>query len=137
MSISSWTRERLFSSTIMAKTEVPAETLPVRGRTALVATMPVPASPSGGQNGMPAASLPVGIEQPCPLGGELPGRPAGREHLGEDVAQLPAELARRDQGVELLDHASASQSQVAGSIGNMPEASPTPISFSPVSFQWT
>ena len=32
----------------MAKIEVPAETLPVRTRTELVATMPVPASPSGG-----------------------------------------------------------------------------------------
>ena len=31
----------------------------------------------------------------------------------------------------------ASQSHVRGSMGNMPEASPTPILCSPVSFQWT
>ena len=34
--------------------EVPADTFPVRCLTALVATMPVPASPSGGQTGIPA-----------------------------------------------------------------------------------
>ena len=32
----------------------------VRGATALVATMPVPASPSGGHIGMPGRSVPVG-----------------------------------------------------------------------------
>ena len=44
----------------MAKTEVPAETFPVRSAMLLVATIPVPASPSGGQSGMPAGSSPVG-----------------------------------------------------------------------------
>ena len=56
MSISGYSFDRGFSKTIMAKTEVPAETLPVRSATLLVATMPVPASPSGGQSGMPAGS---------------------------------------------------------------------------------
>ena len=42
----------------MAKVLVPADTLPVRGATALVAVMPVPASPSGGQNGMPGIRSP-------------------------------------------------------------------------------
>ena len=35
----------------MANTLVPAETLPVLTATELVAVMPVPASPSGGQSG--------------------------------------------------------------------------------------
>ena len=43
------------SSTTIANTEVPAETLPERGRTAFVATIPVPASPSGGQSGIAGA----------------------------------------------------------------------------------
>ena len=38
----------------MENEEVPADTFPVRCLTALVATMPVPASPSGGQTGIPA-----------------------------------------------------------------------------------
>ena len=39
--------------------DLPADTLPDRGRTALVATMPVPASPSGGHIRMPAAIRPA------------------------------------------------------------------------------
>ena len=38
--------------------EVPADTLPVRGATALVAVMPVPASPSGGARGIPGQNVP-------------------------------------------------------------------------------
>ncbi len=59
----------------MAKTEVPAETLPVRAATLLVATMPVPASPSGGQSGIPAWSCAAGVDQLGALGREL--TPAG------------------------------------------------------------
>ena len=49
---------KFFSSTAMANTEVPAETFPVRCATLLVATIPVPASPSGGHTGIPAFSVP-------------------------------------------------------------------------------
>ena len=57
----------------MENEEVPAETFPVRCLTALVATIPVPASPSGGQSGMPAFKLPdtsslltpSGVRQPA------------------------------------------------------------------------
>ena len=55
----------------MAKMDVPAETLPVLGATAFVAVMPVPASPSGGQKGMPAGrrpprySLPLSVSLPA------------------------------------------------------------------------
>ena len=58
MSISSYIFLRGFSSTTIEKMEVPAETLPVPGATALVATIPVPASPSGGANEIPTGSIP-------------------------------------------------------------------------------
>ena len=48
-SISSWTFFKFSSRTTMANTEVPADTFPVRTATLLVAVIPVPASPSGGQ----------------------------------------------------------------------------------------
>ena len=44
----------LFQNYHQANTEVPADTLPVRCLTLLVAAIPVPASPSGGQTGIPA-----------------------------------------------------------------------------------
>ena len=52
--------------TIIAKSEVPAETLPVLTRTELVAAMPVPASPSQGAKGMPGSSVPVGSRKRAP-----------------------------------------------------------------------
>ena len=57
MSISSCTRDSCFSRTIIANTEVPADTFPERGRTALVATMPVPASllPDSGVDPVPTS----------------------------------------------------------------------------------
>ena len=65
-SISGYTRLSGCSSTAIANTDVPALTLPVRGATELVAVMPVPASPSGGQSGMPALSVPVGSSRRAP-----------------------------------------------------------------------
>ena len=59
MSSSSCTFLSSSSRTTMANTEVPAETLPVRTATELVAHIPVPASPSGGARGIPSSSLPV------------------------------------------------------------------------------
>ena len=56
----------------MAKALVPAETLPVRGRTELVATMPVPASPSGGHSGTPGRSMPVGSSRAAPAAVSVP-----------------------------------------------------------------
>ena len=50
--------DKTVRSWLMEKMEVPAETLPVLGATALVAVIPVPASPSGGQKGIPAGSRP-------------------------------------------------------------------------------
>ena len=56
----------------MEKEEVPAETLPVRCLTALVATIPVPASPSGGQTGMPAFRWPETSRRLAPSGVRKP-----------------------------------------------------------------
>ena len=50
----------------MAKMEVPALTLPVRGATLLVAAIPVPASPSGGQKRIPGCKTPVGSSSRAP-----------------------------------------------------------------------
>ena len=50
----------------MANTDVPADTLPVRSATLLVAAMPVPASPSAGHSGAPACSAPVGSKSRAP-----------------------------------------------------------------------
>ena len=57
-SISSMRLRSGASSTIMAKAEVPAETLPVRGRAESVATMPVPVSPIDGPPAPTAAVAP-------------------------------------------------------------------------------
>ena len=72
MSISGYTRDKGFCSTIFAKMEVPADTLPVRWVMLFVATMPVPASPSGGQSGIPAASRPVGSSSFAPSAVKVP-----------------------------------------------------------------
>ena len=61
-----------FSKTIMLKMEVPAETLPVRGRTLLVAVIPVPASPSGGQRGQPGSRSPEGSSSFAPSAVSVP-----------------------------------------------------------------
>ncbi len=89
----------------MAKTEVPAETLPVRSATLLVATMPVPASPSGGQSGMPACSSPAGVEQLCAFFGQNAGGIPGEQDFGQDVLEFPREVFRCDAFVEQPDHA--------------------------------
>ena len=66
----------------MAKTEVPAETLPVRSATLLVATIPVPASPSGGQSGMPACNSPLGSSNFAPSAVSAPAASPATSTLG-------------------------------------------------------
>src|SRR5918997_736739 len=78
------TRASSRSSTTMAKMLVPAETLPVRGATELVATMPVPASPSGGHIGMPGSSRPLGSSCFAPAG---VSSPAGPPDHGQQIGQ--------------------------------------------------
>src|SRR5699024_5251177 len=65
-SISGCTFANSFSKTTIAKTDVPAETFPVRSATLFVATIPVPASPSGGHKGIPASNWPVGSSNFAP-----------------------------------------------------------------------
>ena len=65
-SISVWTFSNAFSSTIIAKTEVPADTFPVLTATLFVATIPVPASPSGGHTGIPPFRFPLGSRSFAP-----------------------------------------------------------------------
>ena len=124
------------SSTTVAKMEVPADTLPVRLRTELVAIMPVPASPSGGASVMPRLQGAGRVEQLGALLGEFAGRGAGHERLGQQVLELHGWAATSGSSLNWRMN-SASQVRVVGSIGNMPEASPTPSTFLPVSFQCT
>ena len=56
----------------MAKVLVPADTLPVRGATEFVAVMPVPASPSGGHNGIPASRFPLSSRKAAPSSVRIP-----------------------------------------------------------------
>ncbi len=65
-SISGYTLCSSFSKTIIANTEVPADTFPVRLVTLFVATIPVPASPSGGHKGIPGCRFPVGSRSCAP-----------------------------------------------------------------------
>ena len=72
ISISGYTLERFFSNTIIENTDVPADTLPVRTFTLLVATIPVPASPAGGHIKIPAFNVPVGSKSFAPASVKVP-----------------------------------------------------------------
>ena len=135
MSISGWTWDRGCSSTTMAKMEVPADTLPVRADTLLVAVMPVPASPSGGQRGIPACRVPVGSRSFAPSGVSSPA--------GSPATRISGRMSSKRQGIFRCCKISSNWPTMRGwnrpvsSRGNMPAASPTPSTFLPVSFQWT
>ena len=63
----------------MANTEVPADTLPVRTATLLVAAIPVPASPSGGHTRLPGCKLPLTSRSFAPSSVSVPASsPADR-----------------------------------------------------------
>ena len=120
----------------MAKMDVPAETLPVRGATELVATIPVPASPSGGQSGMPGRSRPVGSSSAAPASVSVPAGWPATAMAGSSSARVsstPASAASWSNRASIV----ASYPPVAASIGTMPLASPMPRTFSPVSCQCT
>jgi hypothetical protein len=75
---------------------VPALTFPVRGATELVATMPVPASPSGGHIATPALSRPVGSSSFAPAAVSWPHTSPACRIGGSRSASLtsnPASLA--------------------------------------------
>ena len=66
---------------------VPALTFPVRGATALVATMPVPASPSGGQKMAPGCNAVLGSRRAAPSAVSAPAGCPATSDLGQQVAQ--------------------------------------------------
>ena len=84
----------------MAKVLVPAERLPVRGATELVAVMPVPASP-GRTKRDPGLTAPVHPTGPR-LSSTLPHR--RREHFGEDIPQVQREARLSGHPVKDLHH---------------------------------
>ena len=136
MSISVCTRESARSSTIIAKIEVPAETLPVRTPTLLVAAMPVPASPSGGQSGMPASSSPETSSRRAPASVRTPASSPAQSTWG----RMSPSFQVKPRGINLSSSSStmrASKSSASLSIGNIPEASPMPSTRLPVSIQCT
>ena len=94
MSISRCTPRGL-SVTIIAKSEVPALTLPVRTRTAFVAAMPVPASPSQGASGMPGLSVPLGSRKAAPTAVSVPPHSPATSTFGR--------MARRSTPVRALN----------------------------------
>ena len=132
-SISSMRLRSGASSTIMAKAEVPAETLPVRGRTESVATIPVPVSPSGGRSGMPGRRAPVGSSGAAPDSVRCPASCPATATAGR--------MSARDQGAATASSKaaimSASKERPSAPMGKTPEASPTPSTCRPVRRQWT
>ena len=124
------------SRTTIAKALVPAETLPVRGSTAWVATMPVPASPSGGAVIAPGCNVPVGSRRAAPSGVRCPASCPATSTSGSRSGSDQG-IAAIGSSAEVRSSSSASKASPEEPIGNMPLASPTPSTFLPVSFQCT
>ena len=126
--------ESSFSRTIIEKDDVPAETLPVRFLTAFVATIPVPASPSGGQSGVPGCNDPDVSRRAAPSGVRHPASAPAVRGSGSMSVMVHAYpyLETRLSNCAIIVSLYVIFPE---SIGNMPEASPTPSTFSPVSLQ--
>ncbi len=123
------------SSTTIAKILVPALTFPVRGLTAPVATIPVPASPSGGHSGMPDSRRPLGSRSAAPARVRAPAaRPAGSTSGSTPLTGLPSAPPASESNFPSFSMSKASPLTARE---NMPEASPTPSTRLPVSFQCT
>ena len=113
---------------------MPAETLPVLAATELVATIPVPASPSGGQSGIPAESFPDASRSFAPASVRVPALAPAETTLGRRFSNfhgIPF-LATTSSNLAIIP---LSNCPLAISIGNIPDASPTPSTFSPVNCQ--
>ena len=87
--------------------------------------MPVPASPSGGAITAPACNVPVGSSHAAPRSVRTPAFSPALSTVGSFDSSGPY-FASKAFIMRAL------YVPVAGSIGNMPLASPTPITFSPV-----
>src|SRR5699024_4684383 len=118
------------------KIEVPADTLPVCSATLFVATIPVPASPSGGHNGTPDSSKPVGSSNFTPSSVKYPAFAPASNTSGKTLFNVQLKLwfsvSALNFSTNLLSYVVVSES-----IGNIPAASPTPKTFLPVNFQCT
>lgn len=82
--------------------EVPAETLPVPAATAFVATMPVPASPSGGAITAPGWSVPVGSSHFAPRSVRTPAFPPAPSTFGSFSRREPPTLASNAPSIRAL-----------------------------------
>ena len=82
-SICGYTFSSAFSRTTIPNIEVPADTFPVRCLTLFVATIPVPASPSGGQSGIPASNCPETSKRRAPSTVNTPAFSPARRTLGK------------------------------------------------------
>ena len=81
------------SRTTIANTDVPAETLPVRFVMLFVATIPVPASPSGGHIGIPPFKSPEGSKSFAPSSVREPAFSPATSTLGRiSSAVIPTAL---------------------------------------------
>ena len=130
ISISLWT-ESFLSVTTMAKSLVPALTFPVSTLMEFVATMPVPASPSGGAIGIPASRSPSLSRILAPVVVRNPAFFPATSTLGKRENMSKPVSWKKSSAM------AASKSFVCMSIGNMPEASSIPMTFSPVRSRWT
>ena len=74
---------RSFSKTTMLNTDVPALMFPVFALTLFVAAIPVPASPSGGQKGIPASRSPLGSRNLAPASVRFPAASPAIKTLGK------------------------------------------------------
>ena len=142
ISISLWSAVSGCFKTTIENMEVPADTLPVPCLTLFVAVMPVPASPSGGQSIHPGFRIPEGSRSRAPSLVRYPAsspatRISGRSCL---IFQLISEVRLFLLSVLLMRLSNVSSiclsyESVSESTGNMPDASPMPSTFLPVSFQ--
>ena len=132
ISIDSLGFESGFSSTTIANALVPAETLPVFTLTAFVATIPVPASPSGGHILAPDFKVPVGSSKRAPASVSVPASsPAisGAGSKSSSFLSTPCDLRSE------LNISSLPLSYSFSIVGNIPAASPMPSTLLPLSCQ--
>ena len=88
----------------MANTEVPADTLPVRTATLLVAAIPVPASPSGGHTRLPGCKLPLTSRSFAPSSVSVPASSPADRTCRQDLSQFPWISFFFFQFIELFYH---------------------------------
>src|SRR5699024_20922 len=135
-SISGYIPFNASDNTTIAKALVPADMLPVFCATVLVATIPVPASPSGGAMILPASRLPAGSSSVAPSSVRRPPLSPANFISGKSFSTDCSNPLALNSSLALVNK-SVLYALLFTSIGNMPEASPIPNTFSPVKYQCT